>query len=551
MSDSGALGPSGAPAEDESQPIVIHRDASGDERSLDVGGGFQRNLSREAILTGAPYGRLTSEPELASSSVIPAPIAKPDRETLAAPELASGEARRAVSLDALRGLFIVLMTLSFTVSRDDYPAWMYHRQYPPPAQTFVPLAGLTWVDVIYPAFLFAMAAALPLALSRKVAAGEPEIGIIFGALRRALLLIAFALLVGHSDTFFLGYTQTGRAVGILGFVIMFLVFVRRRSDWNARTYRVINLAGWAAAVAFLLFSPLVFGKSFSFLPVDDVIVAIAAAAFMGSVLWYFTQRNFGWRFVALAIAVALYFGSQHGGWISDWWDSSRLPWLLYPGQLTLLTVVVPGTIAGDHILRWMRANEPVGDRHWVSWRALALGLLAIAVVPIVVIGTYQRRMAGTTELVLAIIAVGCVFSWNPRTATEKLIRDTFLWASLWLTLGLFLEPAEGGIKKEPETLSYYFTVTGCTMMVLCSLTLLVDFAGWRKPVRWLVDVGHNPMLGYVLFTVLINPALELVPAFRPLLNGSPQEAFLRGLLSTALVVAIVRFATRRRIFWRT
>ena len=65
--------------------------------------------------------------------------------------------RRAYSLDALRGYAILTMVLSATVVYGILPAWMYHAQEPPPTHAYQPdLAGLTWVDLVFPFFLFAM-----------------------------------------------------------------------------------------------------------------------------------------------------------------------------------------------------------------------------------------------------------------------------------------------------------------------------------------------------------------------------------------------------------
>ena len=69
---------------------------------------------------------------------------------------------RALALDALRGYAILTMVLSATVVYGILPAWMYHMQAPPPSHVFNPqLAGLTWVDLVFPFFLFSMGAAFP------------------------------------------------------------------------------------------------------------------------------------------------------------------------------------------------------------------------------------------------------------------------------------------------------------------------------------------------------------------------------------------------------
>ncbi len=81
---------------------------------------------------------------------------------------------RAVALDALRGLAILLMVFANSMPLDlALPAWMYHAQKPPPTHDFNPnLPGLTWPDLVFPIFLFTMGAVIPLTLKRRLDLGE-------------------------------------------------------------------------------------------------------------------------------------------------------------------------------------------------------------------------------------------------------------------------------------------------------------------------------------------------------------------------------------------
>ncbi len=478
---------------------------------------------------------------------------RPDRSgsTDAPAELKAPGDRRALSLDALRGLLLVLMTLGFTIANDMYPGWMYHRQYPG-GETFADIPGITWRDLAYVGFLFSMAAALPLTLSRRIAKGEKEVGIMVSVIRRGFMLLVFALLIGHSNTYFTGYTQTARGLAIAGFVILALIFTRRRSDWNPATFRVVNLLGWAAAILFLLFSPGLYGQGLDIKRIDDVIVGLAFAAVVGSIAWYLTRSNINWRLGFLALCMAGYLGAKGDGWVADWWWSETFPFF-HLGQLTLMAVVIPGTIAGDHLLRWMQLpHDERGDLlYWSNARILGIAFVSAIIAPIVVIGLYNRWVPETTEIVLGILLGGIVLVWNPKTDGEVLIRRLFVWSSLWLMTGLILEPFENGIKKVPDTLSYLFTVTGVVGLLLVSLVALVDLLQRRKWVNALIDVGHNPLLCYVLYTVLLNSTFELIPAMRGVLMATPEQAFLRSAIMTVLVVLIVQWTTRKRIFWRT
>jgi predicted acyltransferase len=117
-------------------------------------------------------------------------------------------------------------------------------------------------------------------------------------------------------------------------------------------------------------------------------------------------------------------------------------------------------------------------------------------------------------------------------------------------IGLFLDPFENGIRKVPDTLSYFFTITGTTSMLLIALTGIVDGLRHRKWVSVFIDLGHNPLMLYVMYTILINSTLELIPPLRGVLRGSLGEAMVRSLLSVGLVILIVRTMSRKRIFWR-
>src|SRR5205823_5963689 len=151
------------------------------------------------------------------------------------------------------------------------------------------------------------------------------------------------------------------------------------------------------------------------------------------------------RLAILAAAVALYLGANGNGWVQDWWDSSPLPWAFAPHQLSLLTVVIPGTIAGDLVLRWMRAGTSTAvSGAWSRERVTWLAVLAAIFTPIVVVGMYTRYVQFTTQVVASILVAGMFLVRSPSTPTEKLLRSLFLLGAAWLMIGLFLEPSEGG-----------------------------------------------------------------------------------------------------------
>ena len=79
-------------------------------------------------------------------------------------KIMNNNSTRASSLDALRGYAILTMVLSGSVAWGVLPGWMYHAQVGP-RSNFVfdgSIYGITWVDLVFPFFLFAMGKRQPM-----------------------------------------------------------------------------------------------------------------------------------------------------------------------------------------------------------------------------------------------------------------------------------------------------------------------------------------------------------------------------------------------------
>ena len=84
--------------------------------------------------------------------------------------------KRIATIDILRGITIFAMILCANIGYySDLPAWMFHGQTPPPDYAFDPsVKGITWVDLVFPFFLFTMGAAFPLAMRKRLESGTSK-----------------------------------------------------------------------------------------------------------------------------------------------------------------------------------------------------------------------------------------------------------------------------------------------------------------------------------------------------------------------------------------
>jgi len=466
--------------------------------------------------------------------------------------------KRAYALDALRGFAILTMALSGYIPWGVLPDWMYHAQLPPPAHKFDPMIpGITWVDLVFPFFLFAMGAAIPLALSRRIEKGYPFWKIILYILERGALLAAFGIFYQHIRPHVMNSSPTSTTwlLALLGFVVLFLMFIRMPKSVSPIVGWSIKGSGWLGAIIFMAFMRYPDESGFSLYRSDIIIMVLANTVVVGSFIWLIAQKNILLRLSFLGILLALRLSSTVEGWGQSLWGYSPLPWLFKFEYLKYLFIVVPGTIIGDMILAWMNSpsKEHIGKERWSAGRLAAICFLMFSLNIFLLIGLKARLLLATNLGAFAMCGLGWVLLSSPMNQMEKLLKNLFLWGAFWLVLGLFFEPFEGGIKKDHATFSYFFVTTGLAIFLMIAFTIIIDIFDRKRWLHLLIDNGQNPMIAYAGIQNLIRPILGLTMLDQVLqsITPTPWLGFLRGLFMTLLLALAVSFFTRRKIFWRT
>ena len=464
--------------------------------------------------------------------------------------------KRAYALDALRGFAILAMVLSGTIAYKILPAWMYHAQVPPPDHVFNPkLPGLTWVDLVFPIFLFSMGAAIPLALSRRLAKGWPKIRIILSILKRGFLLGAFAIILQHLRPQVINPNESTQKwqIALLGFFLLFFMFVRLPTSWKSWIRNAITLSAWIAAIILLSRLRYPDGSGFSVSRSDIILIVLANMAVFGSIIWLFTRQNIFLRVGLLSLLFALQLSATADGWVAKLWSYSPAPWIFKFAYLKYLFIVIPGTVAGDIILEWMRTTEDEQKESWKLWRFDIIVLLMVAIALTLLVGL-QTRLVGETTLATAVLcSIGWFLFFHSTSPLEKLLNNLYGWGIFWLALGLFFEPYEGGIKKDPSTMSYYFVTAGTSIFILIAFTIIIDIFKHKKWLQLLIDNGQNPMIAYVGFANLLWPIISLTGWEDTIIKytQTPIGGFVKGVGYTLVIALVVSLFTRLKLFWRT
>lgn len=472
----------------------------------------------------------------------------------------TGTLRRADALDALRGLAVLLMVLSGNIHFANHlPAWMYHAQVPPPDFVFNPdLPGITWVDLVFPFFLFAMGAAFPFGLTRKLESGVVWWKVHASVVLRGLQLVAFAIFLQHTKPFVFSSDPQPLdwVIGLLSFAVMFAVLVRLPSTAGPLLRYGTKAAGAAAGFVILALLRFPDGSGFQWTRSDIIIIVLANVAVFGSILWIHTRENILLRLGVLGVLMAFRLTQGiEGSWNQMLWTFTPFPWMYKLYYLQYLFIVIPGSIAGDLIYRWIKADpEAPADAAALSNRQMLFLFTSMTAVVVTTVAGLFVRVVPLTMLIVALLSIAAAsILQQGRNSFERLLRSLFHWGTFWLLLGFCFEAYEGGIKKDHPTVSYYFVTTGLALYSYIAFSVITNHFRRPRVLGLLIDTGQNPMVAYVAGNVVVLPLLSLtgLASLLTMLTFDPWLGFVKGVIVTLLVALIAAYCTKKRLFWRT
>ena len=452
------------------------------------------------------------------------------------------------SLDLLRGLAILAMILSGVVPHGILPAWMYHAQVGPPDHVFNPeLPGLTWVDLVFPFFIFCMGAAFPLALTTRLKRAANK-GRLLGRIRlRAAALAVFAIMLQHMRPHHLENPPSGITwlLAILGLFILFLAYSRYPLTFLKENEKWMRRVGWALLLLWIPLYHFYSANEFSLGRSDIILMVLANMVLFGGFIWVLTYERPHIRFVILAIYLAFRLAHNSSPWMQSMWSYSPAPWIFRWDYLKYLLILIPGMISGE-LLQKLSAQKSsiISNNHrWV----LSLGSLAIILVALC--GYQARWLLGTSVLLLLLVVLNLYIAHKMNHEMSTLL----FWGALWLSLGVLLEPFEGGIKKDPSTLSYYFLTAGLATFTLATLQTWSASLKHSFSLKLLIDNGRNPMLAYVLMANLIWPLLTLtgMETFLSRFHGQVLAGLSIAIIKTFVLALWVQWFTKKGWVWKT
>ena len=460
--------------------------------------------------------------------------------------MATTPSKRIITIDILRGITIFAMILCANIGYySDLPAWMFHGQTPPPTYAFNPdVPGITWVDLVFPFFLFTMGAAFPLAMRKRLESGVSRWEVTGSLFRRWLTLTIFAIVLGNA--YQIGARPRPEFVkGIFSLAlwgVMFMSLVRLKDD---RKCRLVNNAGMFLLIVMAVIGTDYMGLKLSRWSSDIIIMILANIAIFGGLIWMFTKDNLRLRWLILLFIIAIKALSSYTPEVLAWVPSmGSIGWFFSWGFLQYLVIAVAGSIVGDKLLDHSRSGEAVR----IDSYHIAAGIIALAAMLVQLWGLFTRHILADFVISAVLGAAFVALTWKRRNIMTWLGYFGFA----FMLVGIIFDPIDGGITKDHCNLSYMITTTGMT--ALTGAFVLALELKWQIKGRGLSGSGQNPMLAYTVTNFLTGPILTMcgITAWLDAISvGSPFWGVVRGLVFTLLMVAVTCFFTKKKLFWRS
>jgi len=284
--------------------------------------------------------------------------------------------KRILSIDIFRGLTILVMIfVNDVASVKELPWWTYHMK---PGEN-----GLTYVDVVFPAFLFIVGMAIPLAINKRRSKGDSVLKLLYHTVIRSLSLVAIGLLIMNGRQVFPEATGISYALwNVLMFVGVILLWnVYPGAEGKKKLlFTSLKWTGLALLIILLIiYRRNVDGELKWINPRNWAILGGIGWAYLSVVIIYFiTKGKFKWLAVSLVLLVGLNVIYKTGN--ADFLRG--IPKIIWPvGSGSLASITMAGVLLSKIFLEKSIAESIKQKFIWSSGYTLLLLLAGWALMP--------------------------------------------------------------------------------------------------------------------------------------------------------------------------
>ncbi|OFY39228.1 MAG: hypothetical protein A2X18_04200 [Bacteroidetes bacterium GWF2_40_14] len=429
---------------------------------------------------------------------------------------------------------------------------MYHIQTPPPTHIFdKSVSGISWVDLVFPIFIFCMGAAIPFAGRRRLEQGSSTY--IKELFERFLMLWLFSYLyvfLNFSQAEGLG-AQLATLAGFFALFPLYMVFTNSGPKWMNSLIQYkkwFRLGGVILIATLIIFGHYQFGEKISLDRRGIIIFLLTFLYLFGALLWYATRDSIKWRAVVFGVLILFSALAMYNNFV----ETLSPSWFFNLEYFYFLMILIPATYIGDLLQKRVSSPEgynPIkGAKHTHLIAAILFALVVWQMVAL-----YNEYLL--TNFIVSAIVVSFLVVLIKRHLPVY-TKETNL-ASALLLAGLISLAVEGSITKTPCTISYCFVTTSISIFLLMLMDYVSHYTG-KSIVSFFTCIfsgaGSNPLMSYIAFGALLMPVFKLTGLIVVYQAAYPQDypwiGVARAFIAVLLTMAIVASLSERKIFWR-
>ncbi len=370
------------------------------------------------------------------------------------PAKATAAAPRITSIDALRGFVMFMMIFVNDLAgapRAVVPDWMVHF-----SDRHQHGSGMTFVDLVFPAFVFLVGMSIPFALGGRLNRGEPVWKIFIHVATRALALLAIGILMVNGES----PAEAGPGWSperwsyemFLSAILAFCIIAPRAATPSAaKFWKLLSQCLRAAGFAGMIYCALAFHG-------ENNRHVITFSPFAINTEWYGILGIIGWSYLFAALVYLMF-------------RNHRTALL---GCLALLLCLYPADRKGFFDGFWLENIFGIGE-----------------------IGAHTSIAVGGL-LLASILVTADTVAVSLRARFALLCSGGFAAAALLLN-GLY------GISKNNATPSWCLWSCAITAALWLLFYLITDVRPVRFVARPLSMAGQNVLLAYLLSEMLPSP----------------------------------------------
>jgi len=278
---------------------------------------------------------------------------------------------RIQSVDIFRGLTILVMVFVNDIAEvKGLPWWTHHMPEG--------VNGMTYVDMVFSAFLFIVGISMPLAINRRLSAGESNFDVLKHVVVRSLSLVAMGYILANLNA----GGRTWDLLAFVGILLAWSVYPKSESGARRTIYRIMKASGFLlliVLVAIFRRKTATGGVSGLDLSYPEILGLIGFAYLSAGVIYLVLPKKFWWLAGAFVVLNAMNAASKMGYLPM----LGRVPLYLWPLADGALASIVMGGVVFSFILFDASVAATLRSKfYWSAALAVVLFAGGVALLPL-------------------------------------------------------------------------------------------------------------------------------------------------------------------------